>query len=307
MNMTDDRHYDVIVVGAGPAGLTAAIMLARARWRVVVISKESRRNSMATNVSNVPYADGVSPGQIYAKMEDDALRYGVTILWDEVVAINTDSEYVAVSRRANPDLRGRRLLLATGRVDDLPPWLPDGVWGKSAFDCPYCHIYERRDGVFACIGKGDETLKMAAVARRLAGSMTVVLSDESACGGRLARLLVRHQVTVHHGTITQASCDTAGRITLSNADGQTLEADTLLLGDVVRPYRRLVEALDLDLTREGFPETTLYGVTSNPLVYSAGNVEGSPYFIWTGAASSGINAARAICEDLAFSSELLED
>lgn len=305
--MDHDEIFDVVVVGAGPAGLSAAIMLGRARHRVLVISTRHRRNSEATSVSNVPYADGVSPGEIYAKMEQDALRYGVTILWDEVVGAGVAGSHVVVDGLENRDLRGRRLLLATGRVDVLPSWLPDGVWGKSAFDCPYCHIYERRDGAFVCVGKGDETLKMAALARRLAKQMTVLVSDESAYRSRLAQLLVRYDVEVLHGQVTRAEKEFEGSIGVHTADGQSLVADTLLLGDVVQPYRKLSSDLDLDLSPEGYPETTLYGMTSNPLVYSAGNVEGSPYFIWTGAASSGINAARAICEDLAFGSPLLDE
>ncbi|MEU7206540.1 NAD(P)/FAD-dependent oxidoreductase [Streptomyces sp. NPDC045470] len=302
-----DDLYDVIVIGAGAAGLTAATMLGRSMRNTLVISKPRRRNSPASSVSNVPYADGAAPVDIYRKMEEDAGQFGVTILWDEVTFVRAYENHVVVEGAANPGLRCRRLLLATGRVDVLPAWLPDGVWGRSAFDCPYCHTYERNGSTFVCVGNGDETLKMAALSRQFAKRMTVLVGDPAASRGRLARLLSRHDVEVLCDEVVRASADPAGGVILETTHGQTLSADTLLLGDVVRPYRKLAEDLDLELSAEGFPETSLYGMTSNPLVYSAGNVEGSSYFMWTGAASSGINAARAICEDLAFASELLED
>ncbi|OOV20944.1 hypothetical protein SM007_35705 [Streptomyces avermitilis] len=157
------------------------------------------------------------------------------------------------------------------------------------------------------MGTGDETLKLAALSRQFAKRMTVLVGDPSASRGRLAGLLSRHDVEVLCDEVVRASADPAGGVILETAHGRTLSADTLLLGDVARPYRKFAEDLDLELSADGFPETSLYGMTSNPLVYSAGNVEGSPYFMWTGAASSGINAARAICEDLAFASELLDD
>ncbi|MET7309329.1 NAD(P)/FAD-dependent oxidoreductase [Streptomyces sp. NPDC005571] len=302
-----DDLYDVIVIGAGAAGLTAATMLGRSMRNTLVISKPLRRNSPASSVNNVPFADGTSPTDIYRKMEQDAVRYGVTMLWDEVTSVRAYEDHVVVKGGAHPGLRARRLLLATGRVDVLPGWLPDEVWGKVAFDCPYCHTYERNGSTFVCVGTGDETLKMAALSRQFAKRMTVLVGDPSASRGRLARLLSRHDVEVLCDEVLRASTDSAGGVTLETAHGRTLTADTLLLGDVVQPYRKLTEELDLDLSAEGFPETSLYGMTSNPLVYSAGNVEGSSYFMWTGAASSGINAARAICEDLAFASELLDD
>jgi thioredoxin reductase (NADPH) len=305
--MSNDDLYDVVVVGAGAAGLTAAIMLSRSMRRTLMISKRNRRNSSAITVNNVPYADGASPGEIYEKMERDALRSGVSVVWDEVTTAKTLGDHVAVEGRQTGRWRGRRLLLATGRIDILPRWLPDGLWGKSVFDCPYCHTYERRDGRFVCVGKGEETLKMAALARQLASQMTVLVSEAQASSSRLARLLDGYGVEVLPGEVVKATSIPDGSISLYTQDGRSFTADTLLLGDTVRPCRALADELDLYVTDEGFPETTLYGMTSDPLVYSAGNVEGSPYFIWTGAASSGINAARAICEDLAFGHALLEE
>lgn len=298
--------HDVVVVGAGAAGLTAAVMLARAKRDVLVISREKRRNSMVETMNNVPYADGLSPRQVYAKMEADAVRVGVSIRWDEVVSARTHDDHVVVGGRLSGQYTARRLLLATGRVDELPNWLPADVWGKAAFDCPYCHASERDGGRFVCVGPGVETLKMAALSRQFAARMSVLVSSGE--NSPIAELLRRDGVDVWCDTVESADPVERGQadpvLRLHTAGGRDLVADTILLGDVARPYGKLAEMLDLDLDADGFPETTLYGMTSDPLVYSAGNVEGSPYFMWTGAASSGINAARAISEDLAFGWEL---
>ncbi|OOV20943.1 hypothetical protein SM007_35700 [Streptomyces avermitilis] len=113
VSMYDDL-YDVIVIGAGAAGLTAATMLGRSMRSTLVISQPRRRNSPASSVNNVPYADGAAPADIYRKMEQDAGRYGVTLLWDEVTSVRAYEDHVVVEGGANPGLRCRRLLLATG-------------------------------------------------------------------------------------------------------------------------------------------------------------------------------------------------
>jgi thioredoxin reductase (NADPH) len=305
--MDDAPPYDVIVVGAGAAGLSAATMLGRAKRRVLVVSKPGRRNTTATVVHNVPFADGASPRDVYAKLEADARRYGVELRWEEVVSAQSRDDRVVVEAATSGRLEGRRLLLATGRVDDLPSWLPEGAWGTSAFDCPYCHTYENDGGAYVCVGTGGEALQLAALARQYASGMTAVISDPGQTGSPLADLLRRDGVTVLLDTVMKAAATSTGGIDLVTATGHELFADTLLLADVVQPYRALADELGLDLTDEGYPDTTLFGMTSDPLVYSAGNVEGSPYFMWTGAASSGINAARLICEDLAFRGELIRN
>src|ERR1700678_1525956 len=116
--MTDNRSecadfYDVIVVGAGVAGLTAATMLGRVRRKVIVISRRGRRNSSAESVNNVPYADGLRPAVIYSKMESGARKYGVRIVWDEVRAVRSGEEGVEAQGERCGKVLGRRLVLAT--------------------------------------------------------------------------------------------------------------------------------------------------------------------------------------------------
>ncbi|MBC3840479.1 NAD(P)/FAD-dependent oxidoreductase [Streptacidiphilus sp. 4-A2] len=300
------ERYDVVIVGAGPAGLSAAVMLGRAKRSVLLLSLPGRRNSSATSVHNVPFADGAAPAEIYAKMESDALRYGVEIRWEEALTASTRDDHVVVEGARSGPVQARRLLLAAGRVDELPSWLPDGVWGRSAFDCPYCHTHERDGGAYVCVGHNAEALKLAALVGQYATRLTVVLSDPEAARSPLAGLLAERGTDILVDTVARSALLPSGCLELTTALGTALTADTLLLADVARANRRLPEALELDLTAQGFPETTLYGLTSDPLVYSAGNVEGSPYFMWTGAAASGINAARMICEDLAFTTDLMK-
>ncbi|WP_263166122.1 NAD(P)/FAD-dependent oxidoreductase [Streptomyces sp. SCSIO ZS0520] len=293
--------HDVVVIGAGAAGLTASVMLARAKLRVLVVSTENRRNSCVDAVHNVPYAEGVSPAQLYGSMEATAEEYGVDFVWDEVLEAEAGDAGVAVRTRGGGRHTADRLLLATGPIDELPSWLPEGVWGKTAFECPFCHTHEHDGKPFASVGTGLEAIGMALMSIQYATTMTAVVSDESAAGTPMAERLRQAGGTVLVDEITGADRDAGGSMTLHTKGGAEVAAGALLIPGVKKHNLRFVPQLGLELNQNGGISTTTLGQTANPRVWCAGNGSGNgPYFMWTGAAASGINAARSICEDIAF-------
>ncbi|MEU2061995.1 NAD(P)/FAD-dependent oxidoreductase [Streptomyces sp. NPDC013455] len=293
--------HDVVVIGAGAAGLTASVMLARAKLRVLVVSTETRRNSCVEAVHNVPYAEGVPPAQLYGTMEETAREYGVTFVWDEVLTAEADETGVAVGTRGGARYTADRLLLATGPIDEMPPWLPEGVWGKTVFECPFCHTHEHDGKPFASVGRGLEAIGMALMSIQYATAMTAVVSDENAARTPMADRLRQAGGTVLVDEVTAADRDADGALTLYTKGGAEVAAGALLIPGVKKHNLRFVPQLGLELNERGGIGTTTLGQTSNPRVWCAGNGSGDgPYFMWTGAAASGINAARSICEDIAF-------
>ncbi|GGV42874.1 NAD(P)/FAD-dependent oxidoreductase [Streptomyces spectabilis] len=297
-----DAPYDVLVAGAGAAGLSAAVMLGRQKRRVLVVSRKDRRNSPADRVNNIPYAHGTSPAELYRKMEADAAAYGVEFVWDEAVAARATQESVTVDTKASGSHTAGRLLLATGPVTELPPWLPEGQWGKTVFDCPYCHTLEHDGADFVAVGTGEETLQHALLCRQYAGRLTAVVSDPAAAGHPLAERLTAVGGELIVGTVRTADRLPTGELLLVTDAGQEVTAGAVVLDTAIqRPNQTLPLALGLELNPHGFPRTTLFGQTSHPRVYNTGKSNpSSPYFAWTGAAASGLNAARKISEDLAF-------
>ncbi|MEU6860404.1 NAD(P)/FAD-dependent oxidoreductase [Glycomyces sp. NPDC046736] len=298
--MADDHDYDIIIAGAGAAGLSAALMLGRSKSRVLVISQKRRRNSTAAKVNNVPFAHGESPEAVYTKMERDAAEAGAQFVWDTIDAVSADDDRVTVETVHNGVYTARRLLLATGRVDRLPSWLPSGIWGRTAFDCPYCHTFENDGKDFAVIGnEGPNAVVMARLAQAYARSMTVIVQSPEAVKAhpRAADLLQADGARIVIDEVERADVLESGRLRLRTRGDVLHEADVLLLTEVPQPDHRFTAQLGLELNQAGYPATDLNGRTSHPRVYSAGNALGSAYYMWTGAAASGLNAARAIWED----------
>ncbi|BCJ33875.1 oxidoreductase [Actinocatenispora thailandica] len=298
--MNDRIPYDVVIVGAGAAGLSAAVLLARTKHRILIISLTARRNSTAEVINNVPYAHGTRPTDVFAKMEADAKHYGAAFVWDAVDTARASADSIELVTRGGASYIGRRLLLAAGTVNEMPSWVPMEAWGKAVFDCPYCHTYEHDGAAFVSVGTGEEALKHALLCQQYTKDLTTLVSDPDAAQHEFADRLRMIGSRVFVDSVTSATVLDSGKLRLLTAKGRELIAGTVVLDFIIRPNQLLPRQLGLELSPNGYPRATPFGKTSHPRVYSAGNNPGSPYFMWTGAACSGINAARQICEDIAF-------
>jgi thioredoxin reductase (NADPH) len=265
--------------------------------RVLVVSGPRRRNSFADSVHNIPFIEGTKPSELYDKMERDALAYGVEFVWDEVVS--AEAEDIAVVHTANQgSFTGQLLLLATGMTDQLPAWLPDGAWGQQAFDCPLCHTREKAGQSFVCVGEGVDTLEHGLLTVQYTDDLTAIISDPSLLDSDKAVRLRKAGAQVLLDTVVSATTISSGELALVTNEGRTLTAGIVLLNGTMRPNTKIAESIGLESDEQGRPVTSPFGRTSNPRVWNAGN--SYQYYMWTGAASSGLNAAISIGEELAF-------
>ncbi|MFK4003714.1 NAD(P)/FAD-dependent oxidoreductase [Qipengyuania sp. NPDC077563] len=139
--------YDVIVVGGSFAGMSAAMQLARARQKVLVIDAGMPRNRFADEAHGFLGQDGRAPAAIIRDARAQLLRYpSAEVISGEAIAARADGDGFAIEVAGSSEHRARRLVLATGVADELPP-IPgmSERWGETVLHCPYCHGYEMRD------------------------------------------------------------------------------------------------------------------------------------------------------------------
>ncbi len=170
---------DVIIVGGGPAGLSAALTLGRVRRRVVLASDGPTRNARAPKAHNIFTRDGTPPSELVSLGRRQLEPYDVAIRDERVIdAEVTDSGFVA-SFAGGGTVTARGMILAIGVRDVLPPLAGlNERWGRSVFHCPYCHGWEVAGRPLAIYGRTDEVLHLTKLIRGLSDDV-VVLTDGS--------------------------------------------------------------------------------------------------------------------------------
>lgn len=162
MNMNTTR-FDAIVIGGSYAGLSAALQLARARRRILVVDAGRRRNRFAGESHGFLTRDGHMAAAIAQAGRMDVAAYD-TVEWIDGSAVDArpDGDGFTVDLDGGEQVRGRRLVLATGVRDELPPI--EGLaerWGRSVFHCPYCHGYELQQGAIGILANDEMAFHQA--------------------------------------------------------------------------------------------------------------------------------------------------
>lgn len=240
---TDTRQmiFDAVVIGGSYAGLSAAMQLARARRRLLIIDAGLRRNRFAATSHGFLGQDGRSPEAIAAEGRAQLLAYP-TVSWLEDTVDHTEKNgEVFVLRTAQGQrAQARRLVLALGVVDQLPAI--EGLasrWGRSVFHCPYCHGYELDQGRIGVLGVSDLSLHQALMLPDW-GRVTF-FTHNGACAlddTQRAKLAARG-VTVEPRPVVRI-VDTA---TVELADGTRLVMDGLFTASQTRVASPIVEQL----------------------------------------------------------------
>ncbi len=164
-----ETGYDVVVIGGGAAGLSAALVLGRARRRVIVVDSGQPRNAPAAHMQGFLGSDGLPPSELLARGRAETAGYGVEHLTGVVTAVAASVDSATRVRRCfdivleeGRTIRTRAVLVTTGLRDELPdiPGIRER-WGRDLLHCPYCHGYEVRDRPLGVLAGDPTTLEDA--------------------------------------------------------------------------------------------------------------------------------------------------
>jgi thioredoxin reductase (NADPH) len=177
--MTASRILDCLIIGGGPAGLTAAIYLARFRRDVVVIDAGDSRAALIPTSHNYPgFEDGVSGPDLLARLHEQAARYGAGIQRGTITDLERKRDHF-LARVGNGTVRARKVILATGLIDEKPklPSLQHFVYRGGVRFCPICDGYEAMDQRIGVIGLLAQAIKKALFLRTYSQDVTVFPLD----------------------------------------------------------------------------------------------------------------------------------
>jgi thioredoxin reductase len=300
-----ERTYDVVVVGGGTAGLSAAVTLARCRRSVLVVDAGDPRNTTAAHAHNYLTRDGMPPTELYTAGRTELLRYGGEVETGRVTALARagDGFRVELGGRA---VTARRLLLATGLRDELPdvPGLA-ARWGRDVLHCPFCHGWEVRDQRIGVLCTGVAAGHQALLFRQLSPAVTLLQHTGPAPAGEEREQLDALGVAVVEGTVAEVEADGSGLTGVRLQDGRRVPLDALVVAPRCFARAELLAPLGLEpvevvvdgeLTGTRV-EADAMGTTAVPGVWVAGNVA-DPQAQLATAAAAGVAAGAAINVDL---------
>ncbi|MET0136397.1 MAG: NAD(P)/FAD-dependent oxidoreductase [Kibdelosporangium sp.] len=291
---------DVVIVGGGAAGLSAALVLGRMARDVTVVDTGQRHNSPAHAMHGFLTQDGTSPAEFYSTARRQLDRYpNVEFVDSAVEAVHAQSHGLVAKLGTGDTVTGRRLLLATGIADELPDI--DGfaeVWGKCVFSCPYCHAWElrgRRVGVVV----SDVPVAIARAIHLHGVGLRVTLLAGAAVAAGQRDLVGRLGIDVLDGAVTGIRQLADGiDVTLSGHD--RVELDALFLIPDWEPRSGLARDLGCALADDGRVQVGRHGRTSVAGVFAAGEVASSQTLVAQviRSASDGSQVGAAIDQDL---------
>ena len=273
-----DNEWECVIVGGGAAGLSAALVLGRARRRTLLIDAGGQSNRAAHGIGGLLGFDGVPPAELYARGRRELERYPSVEVRDGEVRAAAAGDGITLDLADGAGVHIRRLLLATGmRYDypDLPGLAP--LWGRSVFHCPFCHGWEVRDQPLAVLAQGERAVHMATLLRGWSDDVVLLtggpadLSDDDR-----ARLDIAG-IPIDERKVRELDSAAGELHAVVFDDGARLPRSALLVAAELRQRSGLAAQVGVKLVATGpvSPEAVdvdpLYR-TSVPGVFAAGDV-----------------------------------
>jgi len=291
----EQHDHDVVIVGGGAAGLSAALVLGRARRRVAVLDAGAPRNAPAAHMQGFLSRDGMPPADFLELARAEVTGYGVEIVHGAVTRIEPG---FVVHLASGETVTARRVVVTTGVGDELPAIA--GVherWGRDLLHCPYCHGWEVRDQPLGVLGTHPAAALHAQLVRQWSDDVIFFAHTSDLSETDRAQLEARG-ICVVDGEVVRLLVEHDRLTGVELADGRVVQRAAVFVRPRNMPHPDgLLGGLGVDVDAEGFAVVDRDGRTSAPGVYAAGNVV-DPRASVIAAAGAASSAAMAVNAEL---------
>jgi len=269
--------YDSIVIGGGAAGLSAALVLGRARKRTLLVDAGEPSNLAAHAIGGLLGQPERAPADFYAQGRAQLEPHSsVELREDEVTVARRENGHFELELGSGAKHETRRIVLATG-MEYRRPRIPglEPLWGDSVFHCPFCHGWEVRDQPIAVLAESEKAHQLMHMLPNWSDDVVLLDPDRP-----IKRLVAEN------GKLAAIEFE----------DGETLPRTALLVGVSFHQRSDLREQLGATLTDHGFLTVDATLATTVPGVFAAGDVTGQPQAV-ANAIASGFMAAAMIVRE----------
>jgi thioredoxin reductase len=288
---------EVLVVGGGAAGLSAALVLARARRKVIVVDSGEPRNAPAAHMHGFLSRDGMPPVDFLSAGRAEVEGYGGQLVRGRVAGILPTPDGFEVHVADGPPLTARRVLVATGLRDVLPdiPGVADR-WGRDLLHCPYCHGYEVRDQPLAVLGGTAEAVQHALLIRQWSSDV-VIFPHTDGLSADAREQLASRAVGMVDGHVSRLVVDDDRLTGIELDDGRVVPRAAAFVRPRFVPNTDLLTDLGCAVDSDGWVIADALGRTSLPGVRVVGNAADPRAQVIT-AAGAGSSVAIALNAEL---------
>lgn len=295
-----EKLWDVIIVGAGPAGISAALVLARSRRSVLIIDAGNQRNLKSHGLHNLITRDGILPPDFLHLAHQDLKKYPVTYRQGkitDIVALKHKTGFT-VREDKGTDFKCKRVLLATGVTDNIPdiPGMKE-LWGCAVFHCPFCDGYECKENTVGLFAQKHNGYAMSLALRHLSDHVVLFTNGAHYLNPIQKLYLAEKGIKVYTKRIQQLNYEDSKLLSVQLIDGTIVPCDSMFTHHGHKVNNDLLLKLGCKCTPKGAIITNKKQQTNVPGVYVAGDASYDMHFVVV-AASEGVKAAVSIHNDL---------
>lgn len=266
------KHYDVIIVGGGPAGLNAALVLGRCRHNVLICDSRQYRNEVAHAMHGFLSRDGLPPSELLRIGREQLQPYGIAIMNNEIVdAIKRETDFELTTAHGEI-LTARKLLLATGIIDNLPQVAGfSQLYGVSAYHCPYCDGWENRDKRIVAYARGPEAAGFALTLRPYTSDLILCTDGPCESSQPDRARLARNGIPLIEKTVARLEGQGSQLTRIVFSDGEAFDRDTLFFHLGQKQRSHLAARLGCKVTDEEGVQADDKTATNIPGLFIAGD------------------------------------
>lgn len=271
--MTDNKNFDVIIIGGSYAGLSAAMALGRSLKNVLIIDSGQPCNRFTPHSHNFITQDGAEPGKIALEAKNQVLKYH-TVKFHPDTAVNakkTESGFIIETQDGNT-FSAKKLVIATG-IKDIFPSVKGFAecWGKSIIHCPYCHGYEFKGMKTAIVANGERAFHLAALVKNLTEKLTIITQGSQDFKEDQLTKLEKNRISIITKEVLEAEHQNRNLKALVFKDGSREKFDAAYAVIPFEQHSRIPHSLGCEITEMNLLKVDMFQKTNIPGLYACGD------------------------------------